>query len=441
MAAGGIYDQIGGGFARYSVDAIWLVPHFEKMLYDNALLARVYLHGYQVLGQRALARDLRAHARLGATRDARRRGRLLLGARRRLRGRGGQVLRLDAGRDPRGARSRGPRRARRGCDRLLRRHRAGQLRGPGTSSTCPAAPGAIAPGAPRRGPARRSTRRAEAGLAGPRRQAPRRLERADDRAPSPRPAPSSVATTTSTPRAAPPTSCSAEMRDGDGRLLRTWKNGEAKLNAYLEDHAFLLEALLTLYEATFEVRWFDAARETADSMIERFARSRARRLLHDLERPRAADRATQGHRRPPDPVRQLRRRLRPAAARGAHRRARATRRKPNRSSGSSAGSPPTTRRRSPTSCGRSTSTSRRSRRSRSSAGGGRSARRPRGDGAGPLSPPRRPRRRRRGRPSAPSCCAGATAIDGRAAAYVCENFACQRPVTEPDELERLLGTG
>ena len=61
------------------------------------------------------------------------------------------------------------------------------------------------------------------------------------------------------------------MRDADGRLLRTWKDGEAKLNAYLEDHAYLLEALLTLYEATFEVRWFDAARETADAMIARFA--------------------------------------------------------------------------------------------------------------------------------------------------------------------------
>ena len=50
MLAGGIYDQLGGGFARYSVDADWLVPHFEKMLYDNALLARAYLHGWQALG-------------------------------------------------------------------------------------------------------------------------------------------------------------------------------------------------------------------------------------------------------------------------------------------------------------------------------------------------------------------------------------------------------
>ncbi|HXR30173.1 MAG TPA: thioredoxin domain-containing protein, partial [Solirubrobacterales bacterium] len=62
-----------------------------------------------------------------------------------------------------------------------------------------------------------------------------------------------------------------DLRDDGKRLLRTWKDGEAKLNAYLEDHAFLVEALLRLYEATLEVRWFDAARETADTMIERFA--------------------------------------------------------------------------------------------------------------------------------------------------------------------------
>ena len=48
MAKGGMYDQLGGGFHRYAVDAIWLVPHFEKMLYDNAQLIRVYLHLYQI---------------------------------------------------------------------------------------------------------------------------------------------------------------------------------------------------------------------------------------------------------------------------------------------------------------------------------------------------------------------------------------------------------
>ena len=48
MAEGGIYDQLGGGFHRYSVDAVWLVPHFEKMLYDNAQLIRIYLHLFQI---------------------------------------------------------------------------------------------------------------------------------------------------------------------------------------------------------------------------------------------------------------------------------------------------------------------------------------------------------------------------------------------------------
>ena len=51
MARGGMYDQLAGGFARYSVDDDWVVPHFEKMLYDNALLARVYLHWWRATGQ------------------------------------------------------------------------------------------------------------------------------------------------------------------------------------------------------------------------------------------------------------------------------------------------------------------------------------------------------------------------------------------------------
>ena len=56
MAAGGMYDQVGGGFHRYSTDDVWLVPHFEKMLYDNALLARAYLAAYQTTGDAAYRR-------------------------------------------------------------------------------------------------------------------------------------------------------------------------------------------------------------------------------------------------------------------------------------------------------------------------------------------------------------------------------------------------
>ncbi len=113
MARGGIYDQVGGGFARYAVDATWTVPHFEKMLYDNALLARAYLHGWQVSGE-PLLRRVCSETLDWALREMRGpEGGFCSRARRRLRGRGGQVLRLDAGRAARGARRRLAGRARR----------------------------------------------------------------------------------------------------------------------------------------------------------------------------------------------------------------------------------------------------------------------------------------------------------------------------------------
>ena len=62
MARGGMYDQLGGGFARYSVDASWVVPHFEKMLYDNALLLRAYLHWWRLTGDPLAARVARETA-------------------------------------------------------------------------------------------------------------------------------------------------------------------------------------------------------------------------------------------------------------------------------------------------------------------------------------------------------------------------------------------
>ena len=66
MAAGGMYDLLGGGFHRYSVDAHWLVPHFEKMLYDNALLASAYLHAWVVTGDERYRRGDHGDARLRA---------------------------------------------------------------------------------------------------------------------------------------------------------------------------------------------------------------------------------------------------------------------------------------------------------------------------------------------------------------------------------------
>ena len=59
MSAGGMHDQLGGGFHRYSVDERWLVPHFEKMLYDQAILARTYLEAYRATGRAAYAATAR----------------------------------------------------------------------------------------------------------------------------------------------------------------------------------------------------------------------------------------------------------------------------------------------------------------------------------------------------------------------------------------------
>ena len=75
MAAGGMYDLLGGGFHRYSVDGRWLVPHFEKMLYDNALLASAYLHAWVVTGEERYRRVTDGDAGLRAPRAAAARGR------------------------------------------------------------------------------------------------------------------------------------------------------------------------------------------------------------------------------------------------------------------------------------------------------------------------------------------------------------------------------
>ena len=125
MAAGGMYDVLAGGFARYSVDGQWLVPHFEKMLYDNALLASAYLHGHAVTGDAGLPVGRRGDARLPADRHAAARGRLRLGAGRGHPRRGGADVRVDAG----GADARARAGGRRGGGRLLRRVRARHVRG------------------------------------------------------------------------------------------------------------------------------------------------------------------------------------------------------------------------------------------------------------------------------------------------------------------------
>jgi uncharacterized protein YyaL (SSP411 family) len=260
MASAGLFDQIGGGFARYTVDGNWLIPHFEKMLYDNALLARAYLHGWQVTGDPLFRtvceetlgwamRDMRApeggfYSALDADSEGEE-GLFYLWTPEQLR----EVLGDDAqaAADFYGVRPGGNFEGRtiltRGeeppenLDDLRQRmlEARAQRVWPGLDDKRLTSWNALMISA-----------LAEAGAV---------LER-EDLLNAAREAADFVL---------------RELRDADGRLLRTFKDGQAKLNAYLEDHAYLVEALLTLYECTFEPRWFEAARATADSMIERFA--------------------------------------------------------------------------------------------------------------------------------------------------------------------------
>jgi uncharacterized protein YyaL (SSP411 family) len=269
MAHGGIYDQLGGGFARYSVDDIWLVPHFEKMLYDNALLARTYLHGWQALGHERWRRvctetldwaleEMRGpeggfHSALDADSEGEE-GRFYLWREAEIR----EAL------EPAGLAD--------VTDELLVYYGVtpqGNFEGRNILHL-PGGPGAQPP-----------ARLADARRALYARRSQREWPSKDDKRLTSWnalmiAALAEAGATLSRPDYLDAATDCAEfvwgtLRDDAGRLLRTYRDGEARLAAYLEDYAYLTEALLTLYEATFEVRWFDAARHTADLMIELFA--------------------------------------------------------------------------------------------------------------------------------------------------------------------------
>jgi uncharacterized protein YyaL (SSP411 family) len=262
MAEGGMYDQIGGGFARYSVDHRWLVPHFEKMLYDNAQLARVYLHAWQVTGndfyrriteetldyvlremrhedggfyssqdadsegvegkfyvwsaeeiREALGEEADTFMRVyGVSNEGNWEGHNILN------------LRLAGALDGRIAAARA----------TLYELRSKRI-WPGLDDKVLTSWNGLMLAA-----------FAEAGQALGRADY---IEAAESNADF----------------------LHRTMRRDSGRLFRTWKAGsDAKYNAYLEDYAYLADGLLALYEATFERRWVDWARELAELMLGHF---------------------------------------------------------------------------------------------------------------------------------------------------------------------------
>jgi len=263
MMAGGIYDHLGGGFARYAVDAAWLVPHFEKMLYDNAQLARVYLHGWQALGHERYRRVCEE---------------TLDWMLREMRGpEGGFFSALDA--DSEGEEGRfyvwTPEEIRAvlgdAAEPILEHYgvtEAGNFEGRNVLHL-PGGATATAPGdleQARQALYEARSRRPRPGLDD------KRLTSWNALAIAALAEAGAVLGREDHLEAA--RSCAEfvleDLHDEEGRLLRSFKDGEGRLNAYLEDHAFLLEALLTLYEASFDPRWFERAQCLADTTLARF---------------------------------------------------------------------------------------------------------------------------------------------------------------------------
>ncbi len=273
MAAGGIYDQVGGGFHRYSVDARWLVPHFEKMLYDNALLVKLYLEAYQATGERAFAEtaeEILAYVR-----------------REMMHPDGGFYAAQDA--DSEGVEGRffvwtpqeiadavGPEHAEIVC-RFYDVTDAGNFEHKNILSrvitidqlallfhrTVPEVTAII-------DDARRRLLEVRA-----RRVAPARDDKiltgwsalmigafAD--------AYKILGTASHRETAERAVAFVDAKLQRDGRLLRTWTAGEGKLDAYLDDYAFLLNALLDLYEATGDQALVARAKSLGVTILERF---------------------------------------------------------------------------------------------------------------------------------------------------------------------------
>ena len=275
MAAGGIYDHLGGGFARYSVDARWLVPHFEKMLYDNALLAGAYLDAYFVTGDGNYARVLRETldyilrdmtdpaGGFYSTEDADSEGHeglfytwtpdeieAVLGTER-----GATFGRVYDVSDTGNFEGRSilnlPKTLEQNAAILGRtpEHLAAEL-AESREKLFAARERRVRPGRDDKvivawnGLMIDAIARAGAAL-----NEPQYVIAADEAAKF----------------------ILHNMRRDDGRLLHTWRAGTAKLDAYLDDYASLANALVSVYEANFDERHIDEATRLMDIVIEEFS--------------------------------------------------------------------------------------------------------------------------------------------------------------------------
>jgi len=273
MAEGGIYDHLGGGFHRYATDARWLVPHFEKMLYDNALLSRFYLHYYQVDHEetaRAVVEGILDYVVREMTDPL-----------------GGFYSTQDA--DSEGVE---------GKFFVWSRDEVSKLLGPSDAALLAAYYNITTEGnfegenilnvtrdleevarteniTPDQLSRRLEAARRKLFEARERRVKPARDEKvltawnglmltsfAEAGAILERPNYTEVAKRNAR--------FVLENLRRDGLLLRTYKDGQAKLNAYLEDYAFYIDGLLTLFETTGQLEWFEEARSLTATMIDEF---------------------------------------------------------------------------------------------------------------------------------------------------------------------------
>ncbi len=273
MARGGIFDQVGGGFHRYSTDSVWLVPHFEKMLYDNALLASLYLHGWQATGEPLFKQTVESTLTY-VQREMTHPG-------------GGFYSAQDA--DSEGEE---------GKFFVWLPQEIEQALGPELGRVAIEYWGVTREGnwegknilnLPR------SDQEVADALEMPVGQMLSMVEEARERlykARAKRISPGlddKIVTSWNAMMLKAFAECGAHadrpdwvdassknagfLLDNlvvDGRLLRTWKDGRAKLNGYLEDYALLADALTSLYEATFDMRWLDEALRLADKIPDLF---------------------------------------------------------------------------------------------------------------------------------------------------------------------------